>query len=95
MNIRTTRKCSLVYWILPSLGRHNEGSKNKCCSLRVGISGSGCRSPDRLRCDNLLEIQSPGRVRLVSLLRIGSLDMLRQADLLGALGWWVPEQIKV
>ena len=60
----------------------------------LGIPGSGCRSPGRLRCDSLLEIESLGRLH-VSLLRIGSKGRSRHFDLLGPLNWWIPEQVEV
>ena len=45
-----------------------------------GIPGSGCIFPGRLRCDSLLEIKSPGR--------------LRHDDLLGFLDWRIPKQVE-
>ena len=45
--------------------------------------------------DSLLEIESLGRLRQVSLLRIWSLDKSRHVDLLGPPDWWISKQVEV
>ena len=60
-----------------------------------GVPGSGCRSPGKLRCDSLVEIEFLGRPRHVGLPRIGSLGKLRHVDLLGPLDWQIPKQVEV
>ena len=51
-----------------------------------GIPRSGC---------SLLEIKSLGRLRQVSLPRIGYLGRSRHVDLLGPLDWWILKHVEV
>ena len=70
-----------------------------CCNLRAGHPCIRVQIPRQaevwLRCDSLLETESPGRLRQVGLLRIGSLGRLKHVDLLGPLDWWIPKQGEV
>ena len=59
-----------------------------CCNLRARYPRVMVQIPSH---DNLLEIESSGRLRHVGLPKIGSLDRSSHVDLLQPLDWWIPE----
>ena len=66
-----------------------------CCNLRSGCPLVRVQIPRQIEADDILEIESPGRLRDVSLLRVEFLCKLRHVDLLEPLDWWIPEQVEV
>ena len=66
-----------------------------CCNLRAGHPRVRVQIPRQIEADNILEIESTGRLRHVSLLRVEFLGKLRHVDLLGPLKWRIPEQVEV